>query len=143
MITYTFKPEENTNDGVVKLTKLKDRVIVKTGHEIEFTLEDMEANEAYLEKQKREIEPVIAHRKAVMQNVSENHPIVTEITAEQRHAVHMYREAEVELEKYEDVLKEVNRVLEKSHAEKEEIKKQLNIESELKTVEEIIPDINA
>jgi hypothetical protein len=128
MITYTFKPEENTNDGVIKVTKKNDRVIVKTGHEIEFTLTDMENNEAYLEKQKKEIVPVIEHRKAVMQNVAENHPIVSELTPEQRHAVHMYREAEVELEKYEEVLAEVNRVLEKSAEEKKEIIKQLNLE---------------
>lgn len=128
MITYTFKPEENTNDGVIKLTKKNDRVIVKTGHEVEFTLTDMENNEAYLEKQKKEIVPVIEHRKAVMQNVTENHPIVSELTPEQRHAVHMYREAEVELEKYEEVLAEVNRVLEKSAEEKKEIIKQLNLE---------------
>jgi hypothetical protein len=128
MITYTFKPEENTNDGVIKVTKKNDRVIVKTGHEIEFTLTDMENNEAYLEKQKKEIVPVIEHRKAVMQNVAENHPIVSELTPEQRHAVHMYREAEVELEKYEEVLSEVNRVLEKSAEEKKEIIKQLNLE---------------
>lgn len=128
MITYTFKPEENTNDGVIKVTKKNDRVIVKTGHEVEFTLTDMENNEAYLEKQKKEIVPVIEHRKAVMQNVKENHPIVSELTPEQRHAVHMYREAEVELEKYEEVLAEVNRVLEKSAEEKKEIIKQLNLE---------------
>lgn len=128
MITYTFKPEENTNDGVIKVTKKNDRVIVKTGHEVEFTLTDMENNEAYLEKQKKEIVPVIEHRKAVMQNVTENHPIVLELTPEQRHAVHMYREAEVELEKYEEVIAEVNRVLEKSAEEKKEIIKQLNLE---------------
>ncbi len=129
MITYTFKPEENTNDGVIKVTKKNDRVIVKTGHEVEFTLADMENNEAYLEKQKKEIVPVIEHRKAVMQNVTENHPIVSELTPEQRHAVHMYREAEVELEKYEEVLAEVNRVLDKSAEEKKEIIKQLNLEA--------------
>ena len=129
MITYTFKPEENTNDGVIKVTKKNDRVIVKSGHEVEFTLTDMENNEAYLEKQKKEIVPVIEHRKAVMQNVTENHPIVSELTPEQRHAVHMYREAEVELEKYEEVLAEVNRVLEKSAEEKKEIIKQLNLEA--------------
>lgn len=129
MITYTFKPEENTNDGVIKVTKKNDRVIVKSGHEVEFTLTDMENNEAYLEKQKKEIVPVIEHRKAVMQNVTENHPIVSELTPEQRHAVHMYREAEVELEKYEEVLAEVNRVLDKSAEEKKEIIKQLNLEA--------------
>lgn len=129
MITYTFKPEENTNDGVIKVTKKNDRVIVKSGHEVEFTLADMENNEAYLEKQKKEIVPVIEHRKAVMQNVTENHPIVSELTPEQRHAVHMYREAEVELEKYEEVLAEVNRVLDKSAEEKKEIIKQLNLEA--------------
>ncbi len=129
MITYTFKPEENTNDGVIKVTKKNDRVIVKTGHEVEFTLADMENNEAYLEKQKKEIVPVIEHRKAVMQNVTENHPIVLELTPEQRHAVNMYREAEVELEKYEEVLAEVNRVLDKSAEEKKEIIKQLNLEA--------------
>ncbi len=129
MITYTFKPEENANDGVIKVTKKNDRVIVKTGHEVEFTLADMENNEAYLEKQKKEIVPVIEHRKAVMQNVTENHPIVSELTPEQRHAVHMYREAEVELEKYEEVLAEVNRVLDKSAEEKKEIIKQLNLEA--------------
>lgn len=129
MITYTFKPEENANDGVIKVTKKNDRVIVKSGHEVEFTLADMENNEAYLEKQKKEIVPVIEHRKAVMQNVTENHPIVSELTPEQRHAVHMYREAEVELEKYEEVLAEVNRVLDKSAEEKKEIIKQLNLEA--------------
>ena len=129
MITYTFKPEENTNDGVIKVTKKNDRVIVKSGYEVEFTLADMENNEAYLEKQKKEIVPVIEHRKAVMQNVTENHPIVSELTPEQRHAVHMYREAEVELEKYEEVLAEVNRVLDKSAEEKKEIIKQLNLEA--------------
>ncbi len=129
MITYTFKPEENTNDGVIKVTKKNDRVIVKSGHEVEFTLADMENNEAYLEKQKKEIVPVIEHRKAVMQNVTENHPIVLELTPEQRHAVNMYREAEVELEKYEEVLAEVNRVLDKSAEEKKEIIKQLNLEA--------------
>jgi|VirMetMinimDraft_7_1064189.scaffolds.fasta_scaffold66490_2 hypothetical protein len=127
MITYTFKEIETPQDGIV-VTKAKDRVIVKSGHETEFTLADMEANEKGLEKNKKEIVPVIEHRKAVMKNVSENHPIVLELTPEQRHAVYMYREAEVELETYEKTLERVDEVLAKSAVEKAEIYKQLNLE---------------
>lgn len=127
MITYTFK-ETETPEGEIVLTKAKDRVIIKSGHETEFTLADMEANEKGLEKNKKEIEPVIEHRKAVMKNVSENHPIVLELTPEQRHAVHMYREAEAELETYEKTLARVEEVLAKSAVEKANIYKQLNLE---------------
>ena len=117
MITYTYKEQEGE----------EEKVIVKTGHAVEFTMSRMEENEAILLKQKKELSGVIEHRKAVMQNIEENHAFVKDLTEEQRNTVMMHREAEIELQAYKAKEEEVDLMLVKSALEKAEIKKQLEI----------------
>lgn len=128
MITYTIK--ENNED-------IKKATIVKTGHEIEFTLEQMEENEALLEKQKKEIEGVVQNRFGIMSNIEDNHAFVKELSDKERFTVHMYEEAKNEYKKYNEALSRVNEMLDKSAKEKAEIKSQLNIVDNKEVVEEV------
>lgn len=127
MIAYTFKDEVH-EEG--KLISVKDRTIVKTGVEIEFSLNKMEENENLLEKQKKEVEGVIENRKAIISNIESFHPFVKELTEEQRNTVFMYREAEIDIKEYQPASDKINEMLEKSAIEKKEIIKQLELEIE-------------
>ena len=118
MITYTIK--ESNED-------IKKAVIEKTGHTAEFTLSLVEENEASILKTLKELGGVIDNRKAIMTNIEEHHDFVKELTEEQRNTVLMHRTAEMELQQYETKRDEVQKILDDSKVEVQEIKKQLNI----------------
>ena len=121
MITYTIK-EENEN--------IKDAIIEKTGHSIQFTLQDMERNEQDLNKFKKECEATANNRKLTIENIESFHPFVTELSEEDLHTAFMYYKAKEDYKAYTSKRDEVVKVLNESYEEKVEIKKQLGIEDE-------------
>jgi hypothetical protein len=121
MITYTYQETNQEPED------FKDKVIVKTGHTVEFSLRNMEENEEYLKKKITEMKGTAENRRAVMKNVENYHDIVKTLSEQDRIAVHMHRHAEIEALAIEEKLKEAEDMLAKSLEEKEEIKKQLNI----------------
>lgn len=121
MITYTIK--ESNED-------IKKAVIVKTGHEVEFTLENVEFNESDLLKIKKEIEATKKHHTIVVDNVNEHNPFVKDLTDEQKHAVNMLYKSEEVVKQCVEKLAEIDELLVKSAVEVAEIKRQLGIEDE-------------
>lgn len=121
MITYTIK-ESNEN--------INDAIIEKTGHAIQFTLQDMERNEQDLEKFKRECEATANNRKLTIENIESFHPFVTELSEEDLHTAFMYYKAKEDYKAYTSKLEEVLKVLGESYKEKAEIKGQLGIVDE-------------
>lgn len=119
----------------------KDSVIEKSGITAEFTIRDIEAEEASVAKKIVELKSMKQIRDAVMVNVGENHPFVLDMSEEDRHAVHMYHEAfafskiaQQEIDRYETALAE-------SAAERAEITKQCGIAIPIAALEEPKGDV--
>lgn len=135
MITYTIK---ETNEDI------KKAVIVKTGHETEFTLERVAYNEEVLLKNKREVDATLKHHQLIIDNVIEHNPFIKDLTDEQQHAVHMYYESNSVKRQCEDKLNEIGTNIFNSAMEVAEIKKQLGIvdePSEPVNVENVVEEV--
>lgn len=127
MITYKIK-ENNEN--------IKKAIIVKTGHEVEFTLERAEYNQVDLLKMKKEVEATLNHHSLVVDNVLEHNPFIKDLTDEQVHAVNMFYESNSVKKQCVEKLSEIDEVLVSSAMEIAEIKKQLGIEDEVVELQE-------
>jgi hypothetical protein len=104
MITYTVKTKaENPSESV----------ILKTGGEVEFTMNNIEADIAYLEKTKKELTAQMSLEDAKMKNVLRTHPHIEQVSEEDRVATYLYQQsfaftkvAKSKLEQIENQLKE-------------------------------------
>lgn len=124
---YKIKPVSIEADGVadVSFPHLKDRVIEKTGATIEFTMRQLDDNMALLKKSKAEIEPVISHAKAKIDNVEHHHPKIKELTGEELVAAHMYLEAKDVIKDGEAKLQQIEDLITSQSVETLEIKAQI------------------
>jgi hypothetical protein len=85
-ITYKYKNKKETGE---------DAIIIKKGHEVEFTMSNMEANEKYLQLELEKIDAALKEMEAM--DIFKETP---KYTPEQNHAIVMYRHAENELEAF-------------------------------------------
>lgn len=77
---------------------IKDRIIMKQGHIVFFTLNQMEDNEKLLVKSRDSIESIISPIKDILDGYA------PEYTEEEQNAIMMYREAELRRDAEENVL---------------------------------------
>jgi hypothetical protein len=117
MIEYKIK------EGSEELSA-KEKVIVKTGDEVEFTLNDIETDVTYLEKNKKEITAQIGISNATMENVKGTHPHIAEMSKEDLTAAYLFREALGFVTAGEEKLAEIEKQLADYAKEKAEIETQ-------------------
>ena len=135
MIEYKIK--EGTED-----------TIIKTGDVVEFNINDIDTDMAYLEKNKKEIVAQIGVQKATKENVAGTHPHIADMSNEDLTAAYLYRQATGYITVAEEKLAEINKQLEDYAAEKVEITKQTGLqpsifmnENETKPAEEVTPEV--
>lgn len=109
----------------VKFPDIKDRIIEKRGGVIEFTFSDVEQNLEKLSKLKNEVEIVLKHENAKMENIEHFHPFVKEMSEQDLSTVFLYMTAKRNSELYGSKLKEIDTAIEQDSSEMEEIKKQI------------------
>lgn len=118
MISYSIK-EQAPN--------VKDIKIVKTGGEIEFTIGNIEADVAYLQKAKKEFEGKMGVEKATMENVARTHPHIAAMTPEDLVAAYLYKQSAGYVTIATEKLAEIEKQLAEYDTEKAEILKQTGI----------------
>ncbi len=116
-ITYKVVGEKNENH---KLTTIEKR-----GHTVVFTLEEVEAYEAKVEKLLKEKEGQKAFEEAKMQNVKDNHPEIAELSPLKLRAAYIYAEAQIKAQEAGESADAAKKVLAEYKAEKDEIMKAL------------------
>lgn len=116
MITYTKKEQ----DGKV--------IIVKSGHEHEFTMEEIRSHLAKLDKLEKELTAQVSLEESKMKNVEESHEIVKTLTDVQLVACSIYDKAKEIKAKCESKLAEIAEARKEYAEDIEEIKKQTGVE---------------
>lgn len=124
---YKFKPLEFNVKSVdeIVLPSVKDRVIEKRGHVVEFTLNEVEENTRHLEKTLVEIKAKRQLEDAKMQNISGFHEFVTKMSDEDLFTAWMYQESKGLVKMCDDKIKEIEAQMESDAKEVAEIKAQI------------------
>lgn len=127
MIEYNIKPIELKADSVdeLQIPDANDRVIVKSGDVVEFTMRELEDNIAKLRKFELDVQAKIDNDKAKIENIEHFNPWLKKMTEEKKHACYLYFISFLALKEFEPKLKEVKDQLALDIAEREEIIKQL------------------
>lgn len=95
MIEYKLKPLELSVESVedIYVPELKDRVIEKTGHTVEFSLADTELDLKNIDKNLLELKAKKELEDAKCENISSFHPFVLELTDEELHTAWLYQQS--------------------------------------------------
>jgi len=109
----------------VNFPALKDRQIIKTGHEDVFTLNQVEAAQAHYQKTLKELKAQIELDSAKMQNIEHFHPEVKDYTDEQLVTAWLYQESKGRVKLYSEKVVEIEDQLKSDAEEIEEIYKQI------------------
>lgn len=117
--TYTIKTESKEDP--------KASVITKTNVEVDFTLNELEANEREFAKMVKQLTAQKQLADAKMTNIERNHPFVMDLSEEQAFTVHMYQEARAMSRVCGQKLPEYETELKYIADEKAEIAKQIGI----------------
>lgn len=118
MITYTIKTSaENPADSV----------ILKTGGEVEFTMNNIDADIAYLEKTKKELTAQMGLEDAKMKNVLRTHPHIEQVSEEDRVATYLYQQSFAFTKVAKSKLELIEKQLKEYADEKVEIIKQTGL----------------
>lgn len=102
-----------------------DSVIEKTGHVVEFSMTQVNANKKIVEKSMRELESQKAHEEAKMKNIEEHHEFVQNMTEFELATASMYYDAKVMAKACAEKLVELIEQTKKDDAEVEEILRQV------------------
>lgn len=94
-ITYNLVPIELQVEDLedIKFPHIKDRKIEKKGQSIFFTMKDIESNIEYNAKTRKEITAKLENEKAKKENIEHFHKEVLDLTPEELHTIHMYKES--------------------------------------------------
>ena len=119
----TYKIKERALDP-------KDSLIEKTGGTVEFSMNQIDKDVAYLNKALKELTAEIGVKEATKVNVERTHPHVANMTQEDLTAAYIFREATGFLHLAEQKKKQIEDQLKEYADEKAEIIKQTGIEYE-------------
>ena len=124
---YKIKPIELKVDSVdeLQIPEALDRVIVKTGDVVEFTMRELEENISRLSKYELDVQAKIDNDKAKIENIEHFNPWIKKMTDEKKHACYLYFLSFLALKEFEPKLEEVKKQLALDLAEREEIIKQI------------------
>lgn len=109
----------------INFPALKDREIIKTGHEDIFTLNQIEAAQAHYQKTLKELKAQIELDSAKMINIEHFHPEVKDYTDEQLVTAWLYQESKGRVKLYTEKAAEIEEQLAKDAEEVAEILKQI------------------
>lgn len=129
MNKYTYKLKEPHEDP-------KQATIEKGNITATFTLTQMEADQAFLEKKLKEFYAQKELEEAKIQNIEDHHEFVKDLTEQQCFTVHMYQEAKAIAHVLDKKIPEFEEALAESRAEQKLIVDKLD----LKTKEEAVDD---
>ena len=86
MIKYKVKKGDENKEPC-------DKTIIKTGSEIEFTLQNIESDITYLLKNKKEMIAQLGIEEATKKNIEGTHPHVAAMSQEDLTAAYLYRQS--------------------------------------------------
>lgn len=124
---YKLKNVSLNVDNVdeIDFPQLKDRIIIKSGDTVEFSMAQVEKNMADYLKFKKEREAQIAHEEAIISNVEHFHPFVLEMSDQDLLTAWMYKESKGKLEREKKHLAVVNEAISSLEDEIRQIKEQI------------------
>lgn len=108
-----------------RATDAKDSIIKKTGATVEFSMGQVEASEAQLEKVKRELQGQVDVETAKMANIEVHHPFVLKLSEQEMFVAHMYQGAKAIVLVGKQKVEDIQKALDDYKLEKEEIRKQI------------------
>lgn len=106
-----------------------ESIIEKRGHVITFTLSEVEDHKKKLARSLTEMSATKQIIDAKIQNVVNNHEIVTKLSEEEINAVWYYNEQVTNAKKYAEKIAEIENQIKEYDEELAEIKKQTGIET--------------
>ncbi len=121
-------------DGL-QFPDLRDRIIEKRGHVVEFSLSEIEANDRDMEKQLRDQKGMFDHRQAIIENIEHHHPFVKDLSDEQLLTVWMYKDAMRNRDQFKKNIDALEKQLQEDKEEIEEILKQIPELANVKSAE--------
>ena len=105
-----------------KNKNFKDALIEKTyEHTLTFTIADIEAHEALLQKAQKEIDAQLMVARAAMQNVETNHPNIKNVTPFEMHAIAVYAENKRIADEAQKKVREITKQMAEYKREKKDI----------------------
>lgn len=110
-----------------KADDINESVISKSGVIVDFTINDIHRDVAYLEKNKKELEAQIRLEEAKMKNIIGTHPHIEKVSEEDRVATYLYHQSFAFSKVGKKKLEEIESQLEDYKDELEEIKKQIEV----------------
>lgn len=137
--TYSvLKENENPSQSIIR----------KSNVNVDFTLDELAANEKSYRKLLNECASQKNLADAKMKNIEDNHPFVMDLTEEQAFTVHMYQEARAMSRVCGNKIPELQKEIEYIESEKKEIEKQIGIAIpksalESKPEDKITPDVQS
>lgn len=102
-------------------------VIVKEGGSVEFTLQKIDDDRAYLTKARKEVSGQTGISKATMENIKRTHPHITAMSTRDLTAAYLYREALGVVTSGEAKIAQIDKAFADYDVEKVEILKQTGI----------------
>jgi hypothetical protein len=141
---YRLKRMVLTQDenGNTNAPDIRDRQIVKTGHEDVFTMSQVDQNKAHYTKTRKELVAQKEIEAAKMFNVEEFHPFVKEMSAQDLIAAWMYQQSKGMVELCGKKIEEIDTQLKEDEEEIAEILKQIPELNVSPVVQEVINIIN-
>jgi patatin-like phospholipase/acyl hydrolase len=118
----------------------KDSLIEKSGITVTFSLHNIEADVAYLNKALKEIEGKLGIESATMANVERTHPHIAAMTPEDLVAAFLYKQSSGFVTIAKEKIAEINKQINDYKMETEEIKAQTGITEDTQPVSEVAPE---
>lgn len=106
----------------------KEVIIEKSGITAQFTINDIERHEAYLDKALKELEGQSTLEDAKAQNIVTNNPFLLKLSEKELHAAKMYFESMAFTATAKPKIKEIKDQIKSYKKEKEEIIKQTQLD---------------
>lgn len=124
---YKLKPVHVEADSVEKLEfpPIKERIIEKRGEVLEFSLADIEYNHKQLLNKRKELEAKLKYETVIKENIEGHHPFVKDMSEEDLHTAHMYKEASAWVKLCEQKIKQIDDQIAEDEKEMAEIKSQI------------------
>ncbi len=117
-----------TTYSVKKGVEGEEDVIVKVGNEVEFKMSDVQKNMDLIFRKIKEFNAQIEFEQAKVENVKQNHPVVSTLEPVELTAIAVYAQAKGMLDQCVEKLKQAEDLVKEFTAEIEEINKQTGIE---------------
>lgn len=126
---YKLKPVDvlSSPEGEITLPNKKERIIEKHGEILYLSIHDIEENIKHNQKTKKEVQAKLDLEKAKKENIEHYHDFVLDMSPEDLHTAHMYKESSSWVEICKKQLDALNEQERKDNDEIEEILKQIPI----------------